>query len=324
MGDQTEEARDEEEEEEEEESEMDDLNAEKRDFREKDEADEYINKEREEVEQDEQEEEEIQGGEFNLCKFKAGEMQDAVEYPAWMNRVVFGSKVLPTDPCMIGDAQPDLIKILLLQMGVNLHILIKHFHRNFCGKIETVWQHFQKNKTLRIDLDPKVPYLGEDDDGNLIETTDDHMKELYHRVGNPNCKEDIGEQGFVNAYHGSLIFKKLIIYLLECCYGSNDLRDMFGGEQFEGLKKTDTPEEEAKKTLRARDSLEIQATFIRRVLAGAYGVNAVYFFRNVNYLNTVTLRMPTTSTTHRSNAFDPAKRQTTPKTIDHQTLRRDR
>ena len=234
-------------------------------------------------------------------------------------------KFCPQIPCMIGDAQPDLIKILLLQMGVNLHILIKHFHRNFCGKIETVWQHFQKNKTLRIDLDPKVPYLGEDDDGNLIETTDDHMKELYyHRVGNPNCKEDIGEQGFVNAYHGSLIFKKLIIYLLECGYGSNDLRDMFGGEQFEGFKKSDTPEEEAKKTLRARDSLEIQATFIRRVLAGAYGVNAVYFFRNVNYLNTVTLWMPTTSTTHRSNAFDPAKRQTTPKTIDHQTLRRDR
>ena len=45
---------------------------------------------------------------------------------------------------------------------------------------------------------------------------------------------------------------------------------------------------EAKKTLRARESLEIQSTFIRRVLAAAYGVNAVYFFRNVNYLNTVT------------------------------------
>ena len=94
---------------------MDDLNAEKRDFREKDEADEYTNKEREEVEQDEQEEEEIQGGEFNLRRFKVGEMQDAVEYPASMSRVVFGSKVLPTDPCMITDAQPDLIKILLLQ-----------------------------------------------------------------------------------------------------------------------------------------------------------------------------------------------------------------
>ena len=127
-------------------------------------------------------EEEIQGGEFNLRKFKAGEMQDAVEYPAWMSRVVFGSKVLPTDPCMIGDAQPDLIKILLVQIGVNLNNLIKHFHRNFCGKIETVWQHFQKtNKTLRIDLDPKVPYLGEDD-GDLIEPTDAQMKELYRRV----------------------------------------------------------------------------------------------------------------------------------------------
>ena len=76
---------------------------------------------------------------------------------------------------------------------------------------------------------------------------------------------------------------------MECGYGGDDLRDLFGGEQFEGLRKTDTPEEEAKKTLRARESLEIQATLIRRVLAGAYGVNAVYFFRNVNYLNTVTL-----------------------------------
>ena len=63
-------------------------------------------------------EEEIQGGEFNLRKFKAGEMQDAVEYPAWMSRVVFGSKVLPTDPCMIGESQPDLIKIFFLQIGV--------------------------------------------------------------------------------------------------------------------------------------------------------------------------------------------------------------
>ena len=81
-----------------------------------------------------------------------------------------------------------------------------------------------------------------------------------------------------------------MIYLLECGYGGDDLREMFGGEQFEGLRKSDAPEEEeAKKTLRARESLEIQSTFIRRVLAGAYGVNAVYFFRNVNYLNTETL-----------------------------------
>ena len=55
------------------------------------------------------------------------------------------------------------------------------------------------------------------------------------------------------------------------------------------IRKSDAPEEEAKKTLRARESLEIHSTFIRRVLGGAYGVNAVYFFRNVNYLNTVTL-----------------------------------
>ena len=137
------------------------------------------------------------------------------------------------------------------------------------------------------------------------------MRELYRQVGNPNSKEDIGEDGFVHAYHGSLIFKRLVIYILECGYGANDLQDMFGGEQFEGLN---TPEEEAKKTLRARESLEIRSTFIRRVLGEAYGVNAVYFSRNVNYLNTVTLdavdilcacrpQVPT----HRSNASDLAK-----------------
>ena len=87
---------------------MEDLNAEKRDFGEKDEADDYINREREEVEKinnDKQEEDEIQSGNINIRKFKMG-------------RVVFGStKTLPANPCMIGDAQPDLVKILLLQIG---------------------------------------------------------------------------------------------------------------------------------------------------------------------------------------------------------------
>ena len=89
-----------------------------------------INEQREEVEKDEQEGEEIQGGEFNLRKFRMGKREDAVECPSWMSRIVFGSKILPTEPCMIEDAQPDLIKILLLQLGVNLSNLIKRFHWN--------------------------------------------------------------------------------------------------------------------------------------------------------------------------------------------------
>ena len=44
-----------------------------------------------------------------------------------------------------------------------------------------------------------------------------------------------------------------------------------------------------KQRRRAREALELQSNFMRRVLAGAYGVNAVYFFRNVDYLNTITL-----------------------------------
>ena len=87
-----------------------------------------------------QEDEGAPGDEINIRRFKVGEMRDAADYPAWMARINFGSKILPLSPCLIGDAQPELIKVFLLQMGVNLFQMSKHFHRNFCGKIETAWQ----------------------------------------------------------------------------------------------------------------------------------------------------------------------------------------
>ena len=110
----------------------DDINAERRDFREQDEVDEFLNEEREQAEVDD--EEEVESGDINIEEYEADEARDAiVEYPAWMKRIEFGSKVLPVEPCMIGDAQPELIKILLLQIGVNILKIYKQFHRNFCG-----------------------------------------------------------------------------------------------------------------------------------------------------------------------------------------------
>lgn len=140
-----------------------------------------------------------------------------------------------------------------------------------------------------MDLDPKVPYLGEDDDGNLIEPTDEQMQELYRQIGKPDSKDNVGEEGFVNAYHGSLIFKKLITYVLECGYAFTDLQHLFSDESIEPLTRGDTAEEEARKSTKARDALDMQSTFVRRVIAGAYKVNAVYFFRNVDFQYTVTL-----------------------------------
>ena len=206
-----------------------------------------------------------------------------------MKRVEFGSKVLPSEPCQIGDAQPDLIKILLLQIGNNILRIYRHFQRNFCDEIESGWQQFQRNPYYRLDLDPKVPYLGEDDDGHLIEPNDDQMKELYQEIGNPMSKDDLGEEGFVNAYHGSLVFKKLVTYILECGYEFSDLQMIFGDETVQHLTRGDTAEEEMRKSTIARNSLDAQSTFIRRVIAGAYQVSAVYFFRNVDYQAAVTL-----------------------------------
>ena len=268
--------------------EADDINAERRDFREQDEVDEFLNEEREQA--DMVDEEGTDGGDINIEEYEADEARDAkIEYPAWMKRIEFGSKVLPVEPCMIGDAQPELIKILLLQMGLNLLKMYKQFHRNFCGTYETAWQHFQMNQQFRLDLDPKVPYLGEDDDGNLIEPSDEQMQDLYHQIGKPEHKDDVGEDGFVNAYRGSLVFKKLLIYILECGYVFDDLQNMFIDENTEQLKKGDTAEKEMRKSSAAREALDRQSTFVRRVIVGAYRVNAVYFFRNVDFQNTATL-----------------------------------
>ena len=220
----------------------------------KDEIDEFLEQEKNEVEkmskgEQENDDDEEEEGEISIKKFKMGEMQDAMSYPKWMGRVAFGSKTLPASPCMIGDAQPNLIKILLLQIGRTSTTSSSTL--SYCGKIEVLWKHFNSSSRFRADLDPYLPSLGVDHEGNLIEPTDDQMRELYKEVGSPGSKEDIGEDGFVNAYHGSLIFKRLVTYLLESGYTPKDLKEKFGGEQFERLLQDDTPEEEARKTLRA-------------------------------------------------------------------------
>ena len=269
-------------------SKKDDIDDERRDFREQDEVDEYLNEEREQT--DESDDEETEGGEINIEEYEAGEAHDAVvEYPAWLKRVEFGSKVLPIEPCTIGDAQPELIKILLLQIGLHILRIYRIFQRNFCGSCETAWQHFQQNKKFRMDLDSKVPYLGEDENGELIEPTAQQMRELYHEVGRPDHKDDIGEEGFVNAYYGAIVLKRLVVYTLECGYTYEDLLNIFVDEDIEKLAKYDTSSDEMRKAANAREALDRQDTLVRRIIAGAYKVNAVYFFRNVDFQDTITL-----------------------------------
>ena len=269
-------------------SKKDDIDNGRRDFREQDEVDEFLNEEREQAE--ENDDEETEGGEINIEEYEAGEAHDAVvEYPAWLKRVEFGSKVLPIEPCTIGDAQPELIKILLLQIGLHILRIYRIFQRNFCGSCETAWQHFQQNKKFRMDLGAKVPYLGEDENGELIEPTAQQMRELYHEVGRPDHKDDIGEEGFVNAYHGAIVLKRLVVYTLECGYTYEDLLNIFVDEDIEKLAKNDTSSDEMRKAANAREALDRQDTLVRRIIAGAYKVNAVYFFRNVDFQDTITL-----------------------------------
>ena len=271
--------------------EKEELKSEKRDYRRQDDVDEFLKEEREQAETIDVEEMDMQHDDDGIKGFRAGEVRHVhIEYPKWMKRIDYGSKVLPTEACVIGDAQPELIKILLLQMGNNLLRIHRHYSLNFCeNSIDTAWQHFQTVNRFRFDLDPKVPYLGEDENGDLVEPTDDQMRELYENSCDPGDKNDLGPDGFTCAYFGSIIYKKLITYILECGYTYADLQKALGDETGDILKKADSAEEERKKSEHARMQLDEQAHFVRRVIAGAYNVNAVYFFRNVDYQYSITL-----------------------------------
>ena len=132
----------------------DELKSEKRDFRKQDEVDDFLTEEREKAETIE--EEGADDANIDIGEYHAGEARNVyIAYPAWMKRVEFGSKVLPSEPCQIGDAQPDLIKILLLQIGNNILRIYRHFQRNFCDDIECGWQQFQRNPTTDWTLTPK-------------------------------------------------------------------------------------------------------------------------------------------------------------------------
>ena len=54
-------------------------------------------------------------------------------------------------------------------------------------------------------------------------------------------------------------------------------------------QKSDTSRDEMRKATNAREALDRQDTLVRRIIAGAYKVNAVYFFRNVDFQDTITL-----------------------------------
>ena len=203
-----------------------------------------------------------------------------IEYPKWMQRIEFGSKVLPIEPCTIGDAQTRIHQ----DPPVAEWITYRPGSTDYSNgtSVETSRRHgniFNRTRNFRMDLDSRTPYLGEDENGELIEPTAQQMKELYKEIGRPNQKDDIGEEGFVNAYYGAVVLKRLLIYTLECGYTYDDLQNIFFDEEMEKLSKRDTTMDEMRKNTAARDALDRQDVMVRRIIAGAYRVNCCLFLQ---------------------------------------------
>eukprot|EP00435_Cladocopium_sp_Y103_P000766 s1825_g1.t1 len=115
-------------------------------------------------------------------------VRDARDYPAWMRRIKFGSQVLPQEPCLVGDAQTELIHIIILMIANNLGTFLGRHHSLFCGDIGKLASAHNDKAQERFDLDPKIPFLGVDNNGELIEPNDEQLEQHYQDWMNKKTK----------------------------------------------------------------------------------------------------------------------------------------
>eukprot|EP00435_Cladocopium_sp_Y103_P035466 s647_g9.t1 len=234
---------------------------------------------------------EEQKAESEQAKGATSGVRDAQEFPAWMRRVEFGSKVLPEEPCIAGDAQSELIHIVILMLANNLCLFLARHYSLFCEVVGKLASAHAEKPGERIDIDPKIPLLGEEQNSELIEPADQQLEEHYQVFGNPtHSKHDQGMDGFVRSYHGSLIFKRLANYILECGYTADEFKAHFSlGEAKRRNFAGETADQEEASYRMATTHLVEQSRFMRRFIAGAYDATVVYFFRNQQFINTVYL-----------------------------------
>eukprot|EP00435_Cladocopium_sp_Y103_P069136 s370_g32.t1 len=249
--------------------------------------DEETLNEEEEIDVEEDMDEKMEGAN---AKGATSGVRDARDYPAWMNRIKFSSKVLPQEPCIIGDAQTELIHIVILMIANNLGTFLARYHSLFCEDVGKLASAHADKSEERIDIDPKIPFLGVDNAGELIEPTDEQLEDYYRTSMNKKSKFDQGPDGYVRSYHGSLVFKRLATYILECGYTAEEFKAHFAVPDIDRrkMKRETATEEEAAHEL-AVANLQEQSRFMRRFIAGAYGATAVYFFRNQRFINTIYL-----------------------------------
>eukprot|EP00435_Cladocopium_sp_Y103_P033986 s3204_g8.t1 len=248
----------------------------------RDDVDEYLEEARQKANA---ENEKAEGEE---AKFTTSGVRDAQHHPKWMKRIEFGSKVLPEAPCITGDAQSELIHIIILMMANNLAVFLQRHCGFWCEDVKKLASaHAAKDQMWRMDVDPKIPFLSKNENGDIIEPTDQQLEEHYDEHGNTETKHDLGKDGYVRSYHGSFIFKKLANYVLECGYTPEEYKNIFSSGSIRRKIATETIDDEEDAYQRATTDLAEQSRFMMRfIIAGAFNANAVCFFRNANSTST--------------------------------------
>ena len=225
-------------------------------------------------------------GVTNMTEFQGMqiEVRSGIEIPTWLKLYEWGVESLTAEGAICVGKFPLAPEIMDLIWGKwvtsKYTKALSIFIRGDKDAIATCFE--DGTWVKRIDLDEPVPYNGLDDDGVLLEPTEEQQKEHHNTKYVCGSKEDNAHrfefEGYMQSYKMNLICQKLILYCIRCGITRRELKNMYNIDPEEkSFKMTEEVQNERRKE--AHQRLIEQRAFTRQISRGALGISKYSYFR---------------------------------------------
>ena len=212
------------------------------------------------------------------------EVRSGITIPKWLKLYEWGVESLTAEGAICMDKFPLAPEIMDLIWGKwvtsKYTKALSIFIRGDKDAIATCFE--DKHWDKRIDLNEPVPYNGLDEDGMLLDPTEQQHKDYHHHKYVVNGKEENSHrfefEGYMQSYKMNLICQKMILYCIRCGITHRELKDMYNIDpEDKNFKMTEEVQNERRKE--AHQKLLEQKDFTRQLFRGALGINKYSYFR---------------------------------------------
>ena len=231
--------------------------------------------------------------------------------PKWVSEWTSGTKAMSVEEANSLDSFPRAAEIIDGMIGgwihrnYNLHIidLVSRSSNSLMAQITTDREADRYGKrAMRHDLTGKWPDLGEDENGDLRDPTEDelwnfHQEEHWGKNAKRRDRARDDFEDFKLAFEGAKILREIIKYFINCGWTTADVKRELGASQegkdmgvMRGHYPWGSPEYDKWRRV-AWEDMQHHSRVIKRAIAGAFNVGSYAYFRpeatfsSTKYLN---------------------------------------